>query len=418
MSRPTPGGTYRDVLRLDGALRAFVPAALTRLSYGTLPLALLLTIQTASGSFATGGLALAVFGIATMSLPLKSRLIDRHGKRRVLGWLGVSYPLVLLILAGAVRATPKAPSSSAVLVVLTAGAGLLTPPIGPSMRAVWVALSPTPDAVRRAYSLDTVAEECLFTLGPTIVGALLAVASPVVAVGLSAGLAAVGTLGLATAPSPVADPVADRGGGSTFRRARRGAGPPGGLAGILGAVTALGLGAGMLEVGVTARAEAAGATAQAGYLLAMLSAGSAVGGMAWGRRDHRGSFSGQVAALLAAFAAGCTGAAFAPDLIVVGADLFLAGLVVAPAFIATYLAVERRAAAARRTEASSWVSTAHNLGQALGASVAGLVVDARGARVALFAAAVPVAVVPVAVAVAAIVRRRAAIRRRPIVRRR
>ncbi len=401
VSSPVRAATYRDVLRLDGAVRAFVPAALARLSYGTLPLALLLTVQTASGSFATAGLVLAVFAVTTVALPLKSRMVDRHGRRRVLGGLGIGYPLALLALAGAARTTP----APVVLIALTMVAGLLAPPIGPSIRAVWVALCRAPDSLRRAYSLDTVTEEVLFTLGPTLVGVLLTVTTPVGAIGLSAGLAAAGTLGLATAPGPAGRTVPP----PRLRRPsrlRRPGPPPPGLGGLLGMLAGFGLATTMLEVGVAARAEAVGATAQAGYLLAMLPAGSAVGGLAWGRRPPGGTFTRQIAALLAVFAVGCTVAALVPGLIGLGADLFVTGLVVAPVFITTYLAVERRAPADRGAEASSWVNTAHNLGSAFGSASAGLVIDTHGPRVALLVAAGPVALGPAVVAGATRVRNR------------
>ena len=53
-------------------------------SYGLRPLSVLFTIQQSTGSFATAGGVVAAFGLTSILLPLKSRLVDRHGQASVL----------------------------------------------------------------------------------------------------------------------------------------------------------------------------------------------------------------------------------------------------------------------------------------------------------------------------------------------
>jgi len=84
MSRPVTGGGYRDVLRLSGASRAFAFATFGRLSFGTVSLSLLFTVQRATGSFAVAGGVLAAFGATSLTMPVKSRFVDRYGQPRVL----------------------------------------------------------------------------------------------------------------------------------------------------------------------------------------------------------------------------------------------------------------------------------------------------------------------------------------------
>ena len=74
MSRATRAGSYRDVLLLPSALRTFVPALAGRLAYGVFPLATLFAVHQATGSYATAGLAVAAFGLASITLPAKARL--------------------------------------------------------------------------------------------------------------------------------------------------------------------------------------------------------------------------------------------------------------------------------------------------------------------------------------------------------
>jgi hypothetical protein len=96
MPGPAAAGSYRAVLSLPSALRTFVPALGGRLAYGLLPLATLFTVQQTTGSYAAAGLALAVFGLASITLPAKSRLADVHGQRRV--WARARWPVVRLSL--------------------------------------------------------------------------------------------------------------------------------------------------------------------------------------------------------------------------------------------------------------------------------------------------------------------------------
>ena len=143
MSRPDPVVDYRALLALPGVWSVFAAATLARLSYATVVLALLLSVQSATGSYAVAGTALGVYGLTTFSMPAKSRLLDAHGPRRVLPLLSALLALALLSLAAAASAGV---TSVPVYLAGAAAAGLAAPPIGASMRAVWARLT-----LRRAH---------------------------------------------------------------------------------------------------------------------------------------------------------------------------------------------------------------------------------------------------------------------------
>lgn len=133
MSSTSCAGSYRDVLLLPNALRTFAPALLGRLSYGLLPLSTLFAVQHSTDSFATAGAAVAAFGLASLSMPFKARLVDRHSQRRVL-------PVLAALCAAGLAATAFLGTTNAAgpaLVILAGVAGLLAPPLGPSMRSNW-----------------------------------------------------------------------------------------------------------------------------------------------------------------------------------------------------------------------------------------------------------------------------------------
>ena len=365
MSYSTQPPSYRLVLSLPGARYAFALAILGRLSYGTVTLALLFTIQNATQSFAITGTVLGAFGIATLTAPLKSRLMDRYGQPLVLMTLGLSFPLAVLALALFAGSLTRYP---AILVALGAVAGLTTPPLGPAMRFLWAQMTPTQDLRQRAYSMDSVVEESLYVMGPAIAGGLIAVSSPEAALILTAALALVGTVGLAT--SPAARTHAARG---VSESTLIGVGPlkvrP--FLTLLVAVAGAGLALGVIEITVAARAELEGDPASAGYVLAALAAGSVLGGLIWGRRSHHRRRSTHLVGLMAVFGVGIAVASWMPDLLSLGVALFAAGLGLAPIFIVSYIASDALVPHTHRTEATTWVNTVNNFGWSGGAAVAG-----------------------------------------------
>ncbi len=369
MSHSTQTVSYRYVLSLPGAGYAFAIAVLGRLAYGTITLPLLFTIEEATGSFGVAGTALSVFGLATLSAPVKSRLMDRYGQPVVLALLGCVFPVPLVLVA--VFADSLAGTSFA-LVSLAALAGLATPPLGPAMRFLWSQIAASPALRQRAYSMDSVVEETLYTIGPAIAGGLIALGRPDIALLLTAALAVVGTLGLATSRTartygtPSATPARERVGLGPLRvRA---------FLSILVAVAGVGLALGVAEITVAARAQQAGDAGTAGYLLAGLALGSVLGGLAWGNITHHRQRSMQLLTLMSVFAGGIAVASLTPNLLTLALALLAAGLGLSPIFIVSYLASDDLIASSQRTEATTWINTINNLGWSGGAAVAGWVI--------------------------------------------
>jgi hypothetical protein len=91
--------------------------------------------------------------------------------------------------------------SPLVLGAVTAAAGAFTPPLGPTMRAVWSRLAPDRALLQRAYSLDGVAEELLFVSGPLLVGVLVGFAPPMAGIVFGTALIVAGTGGFVSSPA-------------------------------------------------------------------------------------------------------------------------------------------------------------------------------------------------------------------------
>ncbi|MER6320517.1 MFS transporter [Streptomyces coelicoflavus] len=374
MTTPSSRPSYAAVLRVPHARRTFAAALVGRLSYGTVSLALMLSLTRSTGSYAVAGLVMALFGATSVFLsPYRASLVDRHGPRRALLPMALLYAALLCVLAEVCR-RPGTPE--AVLAVTAALAGACTPPLGPTMRAVWARLLPDRALLQRAYSLDGVAEELLFVSGPLLVGALVAVAPPVAGVVLSAVLVAAGTLAFVTSPMTAAP-------GPDGRQKNDGPAPKGRADGQVRALlqpvvvaAAVGVSVSAVDLLVVAYAgERDLGDGAVAWVLAALSVGSAVGGLVNGAV----AWSSPTRARLPFFAVGlglCLAAAgLAPGLGTLIPAVMCAGLFVAPALTTAYLIADECAAPGFRVRAGAWCNTAVNAGGSAGAAAVGLLVE-------------------------------------------
>ncbi|GGZ33023.1 MULTISPECIES: MFS transporter [Streptomyces] len=373
MSTPSPRPSYAAVLRVPHARRTFAAALVGRLSYGTVSLALMLSLTRSTGSYAVAGLVMALFGATSVFLsPYRASLVDRHGPRRALLPMALLYAALLCVLAAACR-HPGTPAG--VLAATAAITGACTPPLGPTMRAVWAELLPDRAMLQRAYSLDGVAEELLFVSGPLLVGAVVGVAPPAAGVVLSALLVAVGTLAFATSPAAgVLRPAehgkdADAPGGAGAGQARALLQPVVVAAGVGVSVSAVDL---LVVAFASERGLGDGTVA---WVLAALSLGSAVGGLLNGAVAWSSSARARLPFLAVGLGLCLAAAGLAPGVITLAVAVACAGLFVAPALTTAYLIADESAAPGFRTRAGAWCNTAVNAGLSAGAAAVGLLVE-------------------------------------------
>ncbi|MEY9994311.1 MFS family permease [Streptomyces sp. V4I8] len=364
--------SYAAVLRIPYARRTFAAALLGRLSYGIVPLAVMLAVTRATGSYAVAGFVMALFsGTSVFLSPARAALIDRFGPRRALVPMVAAYTALLGLLTVIVWRPGVA--SPLALGAVTAAAGACTPPLGPTMRAVFARLAPDKALLQRAYSLDAVAEELLFVSGPLLVGVIVGFAPPALGIVVGAVLIAAGTAGFVASP-PVrdltpGDAKAARARGKGRRRALRGIGRP------VIAAAGVGLALGAVELLVVAFAEGRGHGSESvAWVLAALSAGSAVGGLANGAVVWRIAAGQRLALLAAGLGLALLGAGLAPGIGTLATAMAVAGLFVAPAITTAYLIADEAAAPEARVQAGAWVNTAVNAGGTAGTAVAGALV--------------------------------------------
>ncbi|MGW2855343.1 hypothetical protein ACWDAZ_26165, partial [Streptomyces sp. NPDC001215] len=101
MSTPASGRpSYAAVLRVPYARRTFAAALVGRLSYGTVSIAVMLSVTRATGSYAVAGTVMALFGATTVLLsPPRAAFVDRYGPGRALKPMALIYGALLAALS-------------------------------------------------------------------------------------------------------------------------------------------------------------------------------------------------------------------------------------------------------------------------------------------------------------------------------
>ena len=359
--------SYGSILRRPHVWGVVVAAFVGRLPIGMTGLAMVLLVESATGSFATAGAAAAAFALGEgAGQPLLGRLVDRRGQTAVLRATALAFPAALATLALLSDGAP-----AAAYIALCGVAGLALPPLMSAMRALWPTLAGPGPALDRAYALEAVLQELLGLIGPVLVAvaALAGTRAPVLA---AAACGLIGTLAFAaSAPSRGWRPAPREPGAGALRSP--------GLRTLLLGSAALGLVGGAAQVAIPAFADEQGAAWASGLVLAAIAAGSIAGGLRFHPPRERYPL------LLALAAAGPAVLALAPSLPVMAVLGLLVGLVLAPGFAAGFSLVSRIAPAGAVTEAFAWTSTALVVGLATGNALSGILAEAASPRAALAA---------------------------------
>jgi predicted MFS family arabinose efflux permease len=360
---------YAAVLRTPGALRFAIPGVVGRMPMGMLSIAQVVLIVSVTGRYSTAGLVSAagavLFAVVT---PRIGRLADRYGQGRVLRPLAVVFAATTTAFAGC--ALQNAPEWALIVTGALSRASL--PALGPMVRSRWSQLLGGGGTLESAFALEGIADEVIFIAAPVLVVALATAVRPVSGLLATLALSLAGVVGLTrhrASEPPVRTPVRGRG---TVLRSR-------GLRVLIGMHVCLGALFVAVDLATIAFAREHGAGGMAGPLLALYGLGSAIAGVWYGSRRWRASHATRLRAAFAATALGAGPLAVMPGVAALAAAIFVAGLGISATLVSSYSIAERAVAADQRTEGMSWLTTAAATGTAIGAPLAGRLVDAHGA---------------------------------------
>ena len=361
--------TYRSVLSVAGAPRLLASALLGRLPQGMSSLAILLLVRASTHSYAAAGVAVGVNALAcAANAPVQGRLIDRLGRAQVLAPVAIAQAglLVLLVLAAHWHA------GVAVLIVVSGLAGAFVPSIASTVRALLTEVMEDPKVRESAYALESIAQELVWIVGPLLVGIVVAVWGPSVAVLLLGVVCVAGTLVFVRSPLAARRPAAPE---HETRVSALSSAP---LRRLLGPIALTGFGLGAIEVGLPSLALHAGSRSASGLLLALWSVGSVIGGLWFGSRAWQAPIATRYKTLLITAVALSAPLILARSIPAGAVCAVLAGLAIAPVFSCQYALVGRLAAQGSQTEAFTWVTSALVAGIAGGAAAGGAVISAGG----------------------------------------
>jgi MFS family permease len=369
---------YADILRSRYVGALVASSLLSRFPIGINALAIVLYLREQTGSFAVAGAVSGSLAAGSgLGAPFVGRLVDRVGARRVLVPLACIHALGLASIVG--FAELGAPTAVLLVCGFTCGAAL--PPTSSVLRSQWTELL-EPRLHQAAFALDSTMIELIFITGPLLTAAIAAVSSPAGALIVSAVATVTGTAVFTALPPTKNFQVHER--------------SPAGMLGALaipGVRTLVlvslptGVGLGILEVGIPAFSRAEGAAAAAGVLLAMWSLGSGIGGLLYGTLPRRGGVLRMHLIVTALLPLTLLPLAAAPSVAVMAFLVMPAGCCIAPLLATRNELVGGVAPPAMRTEAYTWPMTAFVGGIALGAALAGALVEGPGWRTAFLVAA-------------------------------
>ncbi|MFG6476911.1 MFS transporter [Microbacterium sp. P06] len=364
---------FVSVLRARHTGYLLFASLLGRLPGAMAALAIVQLVRSTSADFAFAGLITAVYVVAgAVGQPLLSRIIDRFGQVAVLAVSGI---LSFLTFTGMALTLDPAPGAA---VALAAAAGIFTPPLEPSLRALWPRLvSPGPQ-LKAAFSLDAGAQEIIFILGPLLTVAGIAVFGPIGNLLFAGALGLIGALAFIINPAPRAA-SAKRGSDVAARSSVRSPILLPAVARLAAFTFGIGVPVGALTIVATASEAARADAGLAGWILAINAVGALIGATVVGMRPL-GSTPERLLTLcgilLAVGYLPLAVTALPTWAYVVAAGI--SGLMLPPTLGQAFERISQLSPDGALTEANGWVVSAMTLGVGAGTLVAGVIVGASG----------------------------------------
>ncbi|GGO38356.1 MULTISPECIES: MFS transporter [Streptomyces] len=364
---PSP---YRAIFAAPGSKGFSVAGFLGRMPLSMMGIGIVTMISQLTGRYGLAGALSATVALSAAAIgPQISRLVDRHGQRRVLR----PATLMSLVAVTGLLLAAKFETPDWTLFVCAAFVGCV-PSVGSMVRARWAALYRDTPQLHTAYSFESVVDEICFIFGPIISIGLSTVWFPEAGPLLAGCFLAVGVFWLTSqrATEPVPHPREHHTGGSALRS--------GGLQVLVATFVATGAIFGAVDVVTVAFAEDEGHKGAASLVLAVYALGSCLAGVGFGLLRFKGAPARRWLLGVCAMAVSMIPLQLVGNLPFLAAALFVAGLSIAPTMITTMALVEQHVPRAKLTEGMTWVSTGLAVGVALGSSMAGWVIDASGSR--------------------------------------
>jgi len=364
-------GTYREIFRAPGTKGFAAAGFVARLPIAMAPIGIVTMLaQSGSGYWLAGAVAATFTLTNAFAAPQVSRLVDRYGQSRLL-----------------VPTTAVAAAAFALLIFATrfdwptwtlfasAFAAAAMPSMPAMVRARWTEIFRDKPELNTAFAFESVADELVYIAGASLSVGLSVALFPEAGVLASTLLLAGGMTAFvfqrATEPRVRVSETASHRPAILLRPVQL----------VTLALVFVGSIFATAEVTTVALTRDLGHPGAASLVIGVYALGSFVVGLVMGALNLGFPLHRQLLVVL-----GVLLVTTLPLLLLVGsvpalaAAIFVSGVAVSPTFITAFGLVERRVPQEVLTEGVTWVMTGIGIGMALGAFVAGWVVDSFGAR--------------------------------------
>jgi MFS family permease len=361
---------YSEIFRAPGAKGFAAAGFLARMPMAMAPIGIVAMLSQAHGEYWLAGAVSATYALTNALLaPQISRLVDRVGQTRVL------LPTTLIAVAAFSLLMLAVNQDWPVWTLyITAFVAALMPSYPAMIRARWSNLFRDRPELNTAFAFESAADELVYIAGASLSVGLSVALFPEAGMLASTAALAIGGLSFiaqrGTEPTPSAG--SDVSTGSAIRQRP--------VQIVTLALVFVGTIFATTEVSTVAITEAIGEPGAASLVIGVYAAGSFVVGLVMGAMAIRMPIQRQLAIAVGTVALTTIPLLFVNTVPLLAFAVFVSGIAISPTFITAFGLIERRVPPALLTEGITWVMTGIGIGMALGAFVAGWVVDTYGAH--------------------------------------
>ena len=361
---------YREIFRAPGTKGFATAGFVARLPVAMAPIGIVtMMAQSGSGYWLSGAVAATFTLTNAVAAPQISRLVDRYGQSRLLVPATTVAVIAFTLLMLATR------FDWPVWTLFAAALAAAAMPSMPAMvRARWTEIFRDTPELNTAFAFESVADELVYIAGASLSVGLSVALFPEAGVFVSTTLLAAGMTAF----------VLQRGTEPKVRMSEGIAHRPAILLRPVQLVTLTLIFVGAIfataEVTTVALTRDFGQPGAASLVIGVYAIGSFVVGLILGALNLRFPLHRQLLVVLGALLLTTLPLLLVGSVPALAAAIFLSGVAVSPTFITAFGLVERRVPPEVLTEGITWVMTGIGMGMALGAFVAGWVVDTFGAQ--------------------------------------
>lgn len=360
---------YRQAFAGNSAWKFSTAGFIGRLPISMVGIGILMYVEAERGSYAIAGAVSGSISIAAaIGGPLSSRLVDKLGQHRVL-------PIqIFLIVICSIALVALIPSEvpAPYLFIFSIGSGLAYPSIGAMVRSRWTALLVSGPVLLTAFSIESIIDELIFIVGPTIAATTSVKLHPAAPQVIAMFLLVGGGLWLASmrnSEPPINKQQGKHGKPVILQN---------GLIYMWGVHIAAGIFFGAIETSIIAFTKISGQPIFGGILMAVWAFGSLVGGFVYGGLELKSALHNQLIVVSLLLVPATAAMAFADSILTLAWFSIAAGIGISPLLIASAAITQRRSPVGRTTEAIASMYAGIGLGFAFAAALSGWLIDNRG----------------------------------------